>query len=346
MERLIDRLRDYLQLSQGKVVNLKDLRTYFRIESGSSDDTLLRTHMSTTLVKDRTIRSSGKGDGFYKVVRQVKPVQVFDKSRERRPPFKLILPCDKYGEEMAFAKYIVIREGDLISIGGVKSKGKTALCLLIAAENIDEGPVLMGNEYTVLVKDRYEPAPRFLHRLDRMSEWVEWVNGDGSDKFTLLPVRDDYAEHIVKDKLNIIDWINLDANALYDIGKVLEDIKANLGRGVAIVALQKGEDYTNPRGGQFVRDFSDVEILLDGFGSCEDDILLTLKGVKEKTAPIVGRKYAYTIINGGTQIDNFREVIKCGACYGKKWRKQGNTSIPCDVCDKTGYINKKVDNPL
>ena len=92
MERLIDRLRDYLKLSQGKVVNLKDLRIFFKIEPGSTEDKLLRTHMSTTLVKDRTVRSSGKGDGFYKVVRQVEPVQVFDKSRERRPPRKLIFP--------------------------------------------------------------------------------------------------------------------------------------------------------------------------------------------------------------------------------------------------------------
>jgi len=42
--------------------------------------------------------------------------------------------------------------------------------------------------------------------------------------------KEDYAEHIVKDRINIIDWINLDAGRLYDISKVMDDIKAEIGR--------------------------------------------------------------------------------------------------------------------
>jgi len=194
----------------------------------------------------------------------------------------------------------------------------------------------MGNEYTNLVKGEYEPSPRFLNRVDTMSEWVKWVDDDGYDKFTLLPVRDDYAEHIVADRINIIDWINLDGNQLYDIGKILEGIKANLGRGVAIIGLQKGEGAINPRGGQFVRDFSDMEILLDGFGNNEDDILLTIKGVKEKHSPIVGKTYAYTIAGNGTKMLNFREVKKCPDCRGQGYK----VGKECDVCFGKKYVDK------
>ncbi len=133
----------------------------------------------------------------------------------------------------------------------------TTICLNICGENIDKRPVLMGNEYTVKLVDKdkkeyYDPAPRFLNRIEAMDTrnggWINWVDENGKDKFLLLPVRDDYAEHIVKDRINIIDWINIDTGELYTIGNVLESIKKQLGRGVAVVALQKKEGADAGRG--------------------------------------------------------------------------------------------------
>ncbi len=335
-ENLSDKLREFLRKTQGRVVELNQLRAELKINPDSPAWDGIRVLM-LNLTKTNVVKPSGKKDGVYKVITQVEPVQIFGQKRERRPPFELIFPKDfDKGAEMDFAEYVVIREGDLITIGGVKSKGKTTLCLNYCAENIDKKPVLMGNEYTKLVEDKYEPAQRFLHRLDVMSEWINWVDEEGYDKFTLLPIHDDYAEHIVRDRINIIDWINIDAGQLYDIGKVLEDIKANLGRGIGIVALQKGESSDNPRGGQFVRDFSDLELLLDGFGEGEDDILLTVKGAKEKTKPIVGKIYSYTIGGSGTKILNFREVKKCTACFGKGYTNKGK----CDTCFGTKFVDK------
>jgi len=329
-------VKDYLSQRQGQETTLDKIRSELGIERHTKSFDAVRNIMFQ-LTESHVVRPTGKKDGSYKVVIQVEPVRVFLPGRERRPPFDLIFPRDfDSGMMMNFAESVVVREGDLITLGGVKSKGKTLLCLSFCAENIDKQPVLMGNEYTSLIKDKYEPTSRFLGRLDKMREWVEWTDADGYDKFTLLPVRDDYAEHIEKDKINIIDWINLDGNQLYDIGKILEGIKANLGRGVGIVALQKGEGAGSPRGGQFVRDFSDLEILLDGFGDNDDDVLLTVKGCKEKTRPIVGKTYAYTIMGGGTQITNFREVIKCPACHGNGYGKGGT----CDNCLGKKFVDK------
>jgi len=333
--RLSDKLREYLQGAQGRVVNLRDIRSELKIDPTSPEWESCGREMRR-LVAEKIVRPSGRNDGIYKVVTQVQPVRVFADGRERRPIFDLRWPEDRErGMPLEFTEHVVIREGDLITVGGVKSRGKTTLCINLAAENVDKKPILMGNEYTIFTKGIYEPAPRFFNRLALMREWVEWTDGDGSDKFVLLPVKEDYAEHIVEDRINIIDWINLDGNQLYDISKVLGDIKSALGRGIAIVALQKGEGAVNPRGGQFVRDFSDVEILLDGFGDTEDDVLLTIKGCKEKTAPIVGRSYAFTITREGTEIWNFREVKKCPTCRGSGYVKGGT----CDDC----YGNKFVD---
>lgn len=336
VKRLSDQMRELLASGQGKEVDYSYIRSELRIDPASASWNGVRQQMML-FTKEGLVRPSGRKDGIFKVITQITQVKVFSIARERRPPVALKFPKEwTTGLELSFAKEIIVREGDLITIGGVKSTGKTQLALDFCAQNLDNLPaVLLGNEYTVMVKGNYEPAPRFLERLDRMSTWVEWVNEQGEDKFTLLPVSDDYAEHVIVDRLNILDWISLEANALYDIGKVLGGIKAVVGRGVAIAMLQKGEGATNPRGGQFVRDFSDVEILLDSFGENPRDILMTLKGVKESKKPIAGKTYSYTIGEGGTKIFNFREVKKCPYCHGSKIQK-GHS---CDSCFGTGFID-------
>jgi len=331
-EYLSDKLREYLRTAQGRVVNLKDLRLELKIDPASPAWESLGREMRR-LVLEKIVRPSGNNDGFYKVIKQVKAVRVFDKSRERRSPFELIFPKDfDTGMEIPVAEDIVIREGDLIEIGGVSNYGKTTKAMNFLGENIKYGPILMGNEYTTRVgdTDEYEPTPRFLNRLDAM-DWVEWTNEDGSDKFTLLPVRDDYAEHIVKDKINIIDWINLDANRLYDISKVMEDIKAEVGRGIAIVVLQKG-DGDMARGGQFTKDFTDCELLIDKL--TEHESMLTIGKVKEYTKPVIGRKFAFGIVSG-VKIINLREIVKCKSCHGAGY-KGGKE---CEVCQGKKYVD-------
>ena len=314
MDRLSDTLREFLATCQGKEVSTKYLRQELKIDPNSSAWNGIREYLRQFAEKG-LLKSSGRKDGVYKVIKQVESVRVFTPDRERRPEFELFFPQDQdKGTEIEIAEKFVIREGDLITLGGVKNKGKTTLCLNFAAANIDKRPILMGNEYTIFTDGRFEPSPRFLNRLDAMSKWVNWVDDKGQDKFTLFPVREDYDEHIVRDRINIIDWINMDANQLYNIGKVLEDIKSHLGRGIAIIALQKSEKSTDPRGGQFARDFSDIMLLLDSYG--DNDILMTIGEVKEKRSPVLGKTFVYSILNEGTEIYNFREVKKCYKCRG------------------------------
>jgi len=311
--------------------DLEGLRKKFDIDAESS----VFYQAIHRFLAEKKLRRLGRGR--YHRVKQVLPVRVFIPGRERRPIVELFFPQDRTtGMEIEIADKFVIREGDLITIGGVKNKSKTALCLNLCAANIDKNPVLMGNEYTVFTEGKYEPAPRFLNRLDQMSEWVNWTDEEGYDKFTLLPIKEDYAEHIVKDRINIIDWINLDANQLYDVGKVLEGIKSNLGRGVAIVALQKSDKSTDPRGGQFAKDFSDIMLTLDGYGDMDGDILMTIGEVKEKRSPISGKTFAYSIASEGTEIINFREVKKCSECRGSGYTRNGQ----CENCQGRKFVDK------
>ncbi len=333
-ELVVETVREFLLALQGKEIDLDTLRRELHLDPNGKSWDGLRTMMHR-LAEQKIVKPSGKRGGVYKVITQVKPVQVFGVIRERRPPFDLIFPKDfDTGREMMFAEDAVIREGDLILISGMSNFGKTTLCLNFCGENIDKYPVLMGNEYTTIDQ---EPSPRLLTRLDGM-DWVEWVDVDGNDKFTLLPIWDDYAEHIVKDKINIIDWINLQGE-YYMISPVMEAIKRALGRGIGIIALQKNEGFTAGRGGAPTKDFADCELLIDKYGDSE--ILLTIGKVKEYKNRLLGKTYAYGI-SGGVKIINFREVVKCHVCYGKGWAKAGNSTKPCDTCGKTGYINKHI----
>ena len=324
------RLREFLVTAEGKDVSLDYLRKELRIDPNKPAWDGLRVLM-LNLTREKIVRPSGKKDGIYRVVTQVKPIEIFGVKRERRPPFELLFPTDRdTGMEMDFAEHIVIREGDLVNISGLSNYGKSTLCLGFCGENIDKLPVLMGNEYST---PDLEPTPRFLNKLDTM-DWVEWTNGDGYDKFTLLPVRGDYAEHIVKDRINIIDWINLEGGQLYEISPLMEEIKRALGRGIAIISLQKSEGEGAGRGGQFTKDFTDCELLLDKLGNSET--LLTIGKVKEYTEPVMGKTFAFGI-SKGVGIVSFREVKKCYNCYGKGYTKAGE----CDVCIGTKYVDKE-----
>jgi len=190
----------------------------------------------------------------------------------------------------------------------------------------------MGNEYTSWVDENFIPTPRFVNRLESM-DWVNWVDEEGNDKITLLPVRSDYAEHIIPDRINIIDWINIDTGEHYMIGTVLENIKKELGRGIAIVAIQKNEGATAGRGGQFTKDFTDLELLVDKFGT--NDVLMTIGKVKEYNQNIIGKHYAYSI-HRGVKVVGFREVKFCPNCHGSGAKK----GEECELCLGKKYIDK------
>lgn len=307
---------------------LEDLRKKHEISNKSSN-----FHMGIKrLLEQRYIKKIKRG--VYRKVRVVKPVKVF--GRTTREPVDFHAPCDRItGEPMEFFEGITIRQGDLIVLSGFKNKGKTALSLNIVAENLHLNPCLMGNEYTTMTGEGedYEPSARLITRLQNM-DWVKWVNGNDEERFELLPVYDDYAEQIRPGRLNVIDWVNLPGE-YYMISPVLEGIKRALGTGIGVVVLQKNPGSEHGRGGNPSKDFADAELLLDPYGDNPDDVLLTVQTVKESKFAVMGHKYAYKIQNG-VKIVNFREVVKCNQCYGKKWLKFG----PCDC--GTGFVDKSV----
>lgn len=332
-ERLSDKLREYLKEREGLDIDLKSIRTELKINPESNAYDSIRV-LLLNFSKQGILKPSGKRDGHYHIIKKVNPVSVFGVQRERKEPFKLFYPSDfDTSQEFSFADSVVIRNGDCILIAGESNWGKTTLAMNFLARNIEYNPVLLGNEFT---KDN-EPTPRFLNRLDTFKEsGVIWVDERGNDRFTLIPVYQDFAENIIKDRINIIDWINIETGEHYLIGNIMQDIKRAVGNGIAIIVIQKSAGAEAGRGGQFTKDFADLELLIDKHSNTESR--LTIGKCKEYTHSVTGRSWAYEI-SKGVFLRNVREVRKCPTCYGKGWQKFGTSNRPCEVCRKTGWVD-------
>lgn len=273
------------------------------------------------------------GRGLYRKIKPIKPVRWRDADETKYYDFRWP-KSHTDNSTFGFEDTINVSAGDLVAIVGVSNFGKSTIALNILGENVDINPcLLMGNEYTTLDN---MPSPKFKRRMMRM-DWVNWVSENGEDKFLLLPVRDNFEDYIEAGKINIVDWINLREN-VYRIGGIFEDMKAQVGDGVIVAVLQKDEDRDLARGRGYTRDMADVYLKIDPHG--KDESRLTVDKVKDPKKPITGRMWAFKIIDYGANLANIREIVKCHTCWGKGWKKQGNSSIPCDMCGKMGYIDK------
>uniref|UniRef100_A0A6M3IFY3 Uncharacterized protein n=1 Tax=viral metagenome TaxID=1070528 RepID=A0A6M3IFY3_9ZZZZ len=279
------------------------------------------------LVKEKLLKHTTRG--FYRIIRKVEPVKWWDADEDEY--FELGFPMS-HGDDSYFEFIDKVRfsPGDLVVIAGSSNTGKSCLALNLLGENIDKYEcVVMGNEYTQLDG---VPSPKFKRRMLNMT-WVDWMNGNNVPKFTLLPVSNDFEDYIQKDKLNIIDWINLGGD-WFMMGKVMESIKQNIGSGLAVVVLQKKKDAQLGYGAEFTEHMADLYLSVDSFGDYESR--LTVGKVKDSTGRTTGRMFAFEIMDGGASLTNIREIVKCKSCYGRGYTSKGQ----CESCLGKKYTDK------
>lgn len=334
MERLSDKLSEYLRLAQGKSVDLKDIRIAFNIEPGSKDDTNLRVQMSTTLTEKKVVRPSGRRDGVYYVIRPVEPVKWWNGGDSGEPLVFLFPRSRKDGSEFGIGELVEIFEGDLILITGVTNFGKTAIAVNLLAENLNLFPTLarlMGSEYTA---SNGKISPKFKRRMKRM-DWVEWVK-DGQPQFELYPVGSDYQDYVKTDALNVIDWVSL-PNEYYLIDSVSKAIKDEVGYGVLVIVTQKDEKSQFSEGGQRAERYADLVLKIDPYG---DESMLTIGKVKANKGKATGRMWAFNIVDYGANLENIREIVKCSRCWGKGYVRSGQNNIRCEACSGKKYVDR------
>jgi hypothetical protein len=334
MERLSDKLREYLKPAQGRTVDLKDIRAALKIEVGSKDDTNLKVQMSGFLTEKKVVRPSGKRDGVYFVIRPVEPVKWWEgRSGE---PINFLFPRSREDNtEFGIEDLVEIFMGDFILITGVTNFGKTAVAINVLGENLHLFPTqprLMGSEYTA---SDGKISPKFGRRMRRMN-WVEWVK-DGQPQFELYPVGSDYQDYVKSDTLNIIDWISL-PNEYFLIDSVTKAIKDEVGDGILVAVTQKNTATEWSEGGERAERYADLVLKIDPYGN---ESRLTIGKVKASKGRATGRMWAFDIVDYGANLHNIREIVKCSKCWGKGYIRSGQNNIRCDVCLGKKYVDKQ-----
>lgn len=335
-ERLSDKLREYLEPARGRTVNLRDIRIALNIEPGSKDDQNLRVLMAVNFVRDHTVKPSGLGDGVYKVLEPVLPVEFSLNGEDNEGVLNVCYPRS-YIDDTVFGleDMVELSQGDLVEITGETNYGKTCIALSLLGENLNlfSKNVLMGSEYT---SSEGEISPKLRRRLRRM-DWAKWIDDKGKPRFKLLPVEHDYEDYVEYNGLTVIDWISLPGE-YYLIDRVLKTIKDRVGGGLVVAVLQKNKGAEFAEGGQRAERYADLVLKVDRFG--DNESILTIGKVKSAKSKATGRMFAFSIVNHGANLMSIREVVKCEICYGRGYVGSGDNKKRCKTCMGLKYVNK------
>ena len=212
--------------------------------------------------------------------------------------YKMKFPYDiNTGESFPFEDYIHIPPQGLIVVAGISNAGKTSFLLNMMMQNMDdfESFYFTSELSAVALKRRIFP----------FEQWYTLRNGNGKPKFKIYDRSDNYQDVIKPDGLNFIDYLDVNNEAEYfKMKPYLKRIKRALGRGIAVVALQKPPGRLDAYGGANLRGDTDLYISMD-FGK------LTLLKVKDwEVKNPNGKQYEFGIEPGGAMFNNIHEIIE------------------------------------
>jgi hypothetical protein len=181
---------------------------------------------------------------------------------------------------MNIEKYIKVYPGNLVVIAGTTNAGKTAYNLEFIRLNQDKYHIIyicseMGD---VELKSRLELFPNMA-----IDDW----------KFEAVTRSTDFADVIVPDVVNIVDYLEL-AEDLYLVNSYLTKMVERIGSGLVLVSLQKKEGAKWGRGQEFSAEKSKLYLSMD------QGVLKITKG-KSWTNPKVnpnGLQVGFKIIAG------------------------------------------------
>ncbi len=300
----IEAVRSFLSLTHG-TIRLKDIQEGMGI--GTEEGKVYLRVIMSRLAENDFVKRLGKHDGNYRITElPKKPIEWW--KVENVQTLKLGFPLDPDTQSgFGFADNIVTYPKDLHVVTGVSNQGKTAYCLNFILENMDNYPCrYITSEFN---------AVKFKDRMARYN-WANILDENGEPKFETIPLEDEYYEdQIDPDKINVIDWINLPGD-FWQIGTIMRSIQSKLNNGMCLISLQKSEEKTLGRGGDFSRDLASFYLAIDPIAKGVSARKLTV--VKAKVCSqryLEGVMFLFDIIQGA-KFDKIREVKICPTCKG------------------------------
>lgn len=169
------------------------------------------------LCKEGLTEKTGNKNGcFRKVNKSIIRMDIKNTSRDEYP---LVLPMGLNGLVRMLPKNIIV-------VAGCKNAGKSALLFNIAHDNRDKHVIRYMNSEA--------GEQELAERIERFGEPL-----DTWDSVEFIDRSADFADAIIPDGLNIIDYMELDPERTYMVTQYMREIHDKLTTGVAVVALQK-----------------------------------------------------------------------------------------------------------
>ena len=269
------------------------------------------------LVTEGALEKHGSHEGLYRLILQGFTTLDLDANAENVLDLKW--PTDATGKGFGL-QYARVYPKSIVTVAGVKNLGKTTFCLNFVMANLD-WPAGLENDKPHCVYHTNELASEELSGRLRAFDWVNWRNGTGRPKF-LAVERFDAWQDVVRqfpDSLHIIDYLDPGEEA-FRIGPIIDQIRQQLGKGMALIAIQKRQSTGTRRDGTTYRQYVDygvggqysehrarVVIHLNENERRQNELLIkSCKSWREKN--LNGRKFLFKIEKDGSRFADIREI--------------------------------------
>ncbi len=143
----------------------------------------------------------------------------------------------------------------IVTVAGVTGMGKTMFALNFIRENMG------SHEIYYLNSEMSDQELKFKKLAFKGFPYSGWT-------FTMVDVQGAMSESVRTDKINVIDYLQAPIKELYGIRDLILDIKKRLGKGMALILIQRKENNPLGEGGYFSAQASSLYINLS-FGTLE-----------------------------------------------------------------------------
>lgn len=301
-ENISRRVKDYILSTDGRYFDLSDLDNELGYKTTAQKQS--RKQAIYRFKNDGLIEAHPSIEGKYRFInREAEKINWVNADPSKI--LNLKWPCGLDGSSFHLDN-IKIFPGSVIVLAGVSNMGKTTFCIGFMLANMDEYHcIYMSNELG---------DEEFKSRMDNF-EYVDLYKAGGIPKFEAVVRYDNYQDIIQPDAINIIDYMDIVDNA-WMVGRYIDQIKQKLGKGIALIALQKGVTTINTKdrvilqpkeyatGGQYSEHRARLVIHID-MGVLR---IKKCKAWKSGTENPNNKRYSFEIVNGGSRFTNIKEI--------------------------------------
>lgn len=294
------RFRDeFIPAHKGIVFTSRDVLSFFRVDR-LTDPVMVKRAFGRVLYelshsKEPRLEQTGKQ---YRVIDRTLKIIEWHKAL-RNDTLEIKWPYDHEEQtNFGFDESIKIYPGDLIVVAGEGNKGKTTFALNFVVENMDIYPCFyFTSEFN---------ASKFTDRMASFN-WVNIFKKDGTPKFILAEQDQNWQDIIQPNAINVVDWVYLEDDA-WKMRGVMRNIIKNVGRGIALVVIQKRSYKQVGEGGEGTMDLASVYLTIRYDEKLGSNVLRVNKVKSPKNIDPNYQQFTFKIVQNGAKFHDIQEL--------------------------------------